>query len=49
MREMIFERSQENASFLHRPGNENEIISGVRKVFKMLTCVPGLKYLPVGC
>lgn len=44
-----FERNQENMSLLHRPGNENEIISGARKLFKMLTCVPGLNYLPVGC
>lgn len=42
----IFERNQENAPLLHRPVSENEIICGARKLFKMLTCVSGLEYLP---
>lgn len=45
-KKMIFERNQENASLFRRPVSENEIICGVRILFKMLTCVPGLEYLP---
>lgn len=46
MKKMIFERNQENASLLRRPVSENKIICGARKLFKMLTCVHGLEYLP---
>lgn len=49
MRKMILKEIRKTCPFSTGQEMKNEIISGVRKLFKMLTCVPGLNYLSVGC